>query len=955
MTAPAPVAEGKSTVVIYVRAADETSAAPKKKAAKKPGAKKAPPNPTGDGAKKASPTKKASPASDDAPKSPKKAGKKATKKASTKPSPKKSADAEGDEDSAPKSPKSPKKAGKKPGKKPTSKPASPKSPKPPKESGEPEPAEEAEGEAAAPPPVLAAPPKRVTVVPKTPEEETVQDRQRNALIAFYKRHNPTKVQNIDDILKSWEGNFDLLMLRLKEKYEAPQIAAAHTSLLQSAGVASQPPAVVINPGVAGFHGSPQRSTPMLDPRLSQLAAEQEARLQREEQRHRDDVQTRLDATLRELQETRRREALEKEERQTRERRDREERDVALRRDTDRSLGERKALENLVRDREHAQRMREDDIERRDKELRRRQDDILTEREVLRRRELDSITRYEQEDAALRDRTEKMLSRIDPYSSVTRAADSRISVAEAEPLPGVAQIFATIQSETATLKNEFKDLQTQLVQNHTSVSSMPSPAANPETPSGGGGGASPSCLKPDPEFAPLFNVLTKAGLQKYAALFAAHQFDLAVFKKITDAELIELGITAVGARKRLIAEAEKQRFTASVSESVLKAKRSGAIQGHTGDKSIPLQTHSVTIASPFLPPPIAADEPPLPAPPPPTRTSPRRASPRSLKPVPGITYADYEATQSRLRTIDHRLDALATTGAEDQQSPRSTSPSPLQYADKKLALSQLEFHKMTLERFYETFDPVKVAQADQILSEYNTPQGLEALYATLLKLYDVEPSPYVPKIRDVCRRYHPHKEYAAGVLARVCQGREAELLAQLIEEGEGGQHFSSASSVGGRSAVAGLPGATEEYRDMQKWVENEDPNTGRVYYYSEVAKESQWSKPQVLCLRDTILTTEVKHMAASATGARDTRLPYSSPAPQARLPANPVPVEASQYASARRSVKSSRATHHRAWLLAFLLKNEPSRVPEVDSLLAMYAGRESELVESLQHKYGTRAG
>lgn len=53
------------------------------------------------------------------------------------------------------------------------------------------------------------------------------------------------------------------------------------------------------------------------------------------------------------------------------------------------------------------------------------------------------------------------------------------------------------------------------------------------------------------------VLEKAGLAKYHSIFTKEEFDYKSFIDVTDSELRELGVTAVGARKRILAAVQEE--------------------------------------------------------------------------------------------------------------------------------------------------------------------------------------------------------------------------------------------------------------------------------------------------------------------------------------------------------------------------------------------------------------
>lgn len=50
---------------------------------------------------------------------------------------------------------------------------------------------------------------------------------------------------------------------------------------------------------------------------------------------------------------------------------------------------------------------------------------------------------------------------------------------------------------------------------------------------------------------LTSMLSSVGLEKYIGLFTKHEIDLSTFPSLTDNDLIELGVTAFGARRKML--------------------------------------------------------------------------------------------------------------------------------------------------------------------------------------------------------------------------------------------------------------------------------------------------------------------------------------------------------------------------------------------------------------------
>lgn len=55
-----------------------------------------------------------------------------------------------------------------------------------------------------------------------------------------------------------------------------------------------------------------------------------------------------------------------------------------------------------------------------------------------------------------------------------------------------------------------------------------------------------CKWPD-----LATLLTSLGLEKYINVFVTHEIDLTTFPSLTDRDLVEIGVTALGARRKLL--------------------------------------------------------------------------------------------------------------------------------------------------------------------------------------------------------------------------------------------------------------------------------------------------------------------------------------------------------------------------------------------------------------------
>ena len=877
---PVPCPPTSQACAVYIQKGDAPlPSAPAKKPAKKgskPGAKPASPK----AASKASP-KKSAPAAPGEKKAPAKPGGKASPKASPKSSPKKS------------SPKS-------------SKPAAKKSPSPPPNpTGAKEKKKKPSDKKAAdsgPPPIPVAPPPAYPGeslgLPQSPlvaptayrhsyqpfESNPLREENRKKLLEFYMKHSPSHISKIDSILEAYQGDEDKMWLKLKETYEGP-LAASRLSVASAVPLPQQQ----------------TFSTPQPTVTLAAIGKEQELKMKLEDEKMHSEMKNRVDSTLRELQEMRRREALEREERESRDKRERDERDIAMKRDMERASNDRRSIENLIRERQHTQSMREDEIERRDRELRKRQDDLAHERQEMKRRELDHQQFVANEEREMRARAERILSQ-------TTIGSAAPSVNGGQLLSKTPQILSQLEDENTELRTELQKIQRSMEQQSIplprSAAKSPPPAelqtpGSPESPKRSQ--ISPKKEKKySAEFEPVAEQLERAGLHKYVPVLASHDFDTSAFRLVTDSDLKELGISAVGARKRIVAEAEKLRLAASVASPR---------NLPTFDEQYSLMNRGSGIDTPG--------------------------------------YAESQMVNSKVDRVEtmvsnlrNKVDVLVNKSIQPQSPPPipvmtrqpitnsrqkspvakpSSSPQIFHSNTSLLTSSQtLQWHQSVLKEFYQTNDVIKVPQVDQILTEYHT--NLNVLYETLVNIYNIEASQYADDVRKTCLIYFPGREPAAEIVCRICKGREAELVEQLILEGRGEMTGSM----------------TEHYASISRWAELEHPEERRIYYYNDLAKLSQWAKPAALRTKDKI-TEEVISTAVPSTL---NKIPFSSVG--ASSPPNPTVTE-----------WQTRVTHYRAWLCAFLVKHDPKRLEEVDSIIARYKGHEDNIPSAFQVMYGTQ--
>eukprot|EP01063_Lacrimia_lanifica_P021502 TRINITY_DN2892_c0_g2_i1.p1 TRINITY_DN2892_c0_g2~~TRINITY_DN2892_c0_g2_i1.p1 ORF type:complete len:982 (+),score=290.98 TRINITY_DN2892_c0_g2_i1:134-3079(+) len=972
-----------------------------KKAVKKASRPAPPPPPTGDG--DAAPVKKSS----------KKSAKKGSKKPSAKKAPPKkpSAASEGGESPAKKpSKKGAKKGAKKPSAKkaPSAKKSSSKKGSAPKKSskkkvlkkkaesdvgGESAAAEAsaadmsspqqfaAPGQAGGPSPLVPPPPHRHPYHPyfQPYELNPREEEHRRALVEFYMKHNPAKVSQVNEILRYWLGREDELMMKLKERYEVPAAQEARHLSVAAPGLA---------PGGALFAGpSPGRARPekepavarmALDARMAEIAEQQEKRIREEQERTHADVKNRLTNALESLQEKRRADALAREQRRVDKQKEEEMREAAIKQGMTKAADERRQMETLLQERANQQQLLEEDIARRERELR----------------------------ESTQARAENILSLVDPYSP-SREVVAHQSLVQAGSGPsygggdggggltGAASMMTSLRSENEQLKDELTRLHAGAVHAASPVGPtttsrrFPSPprsvttrspgAFTPDirTPGARGRHHDPQPVPPatlpvptkkdaySAAFAPVAECLQAAGLGKYVPIFQAHDFDMEAFRKVTENDLRELGVTGVGARKRIENEAQKQRLDGSVERA---ASPYAAVYRTVSAEAHPLPVDSAPVdPSPYWIPENGAGAPRRTASSLKGRTPPLKdlTAPEEPSPIPetqrvthihhhteGATYADQQVTQSRLQQMEDKIDILAgmlSAAQSPVRSPaRTESPamddweeeweeeeeeepvSPRHsYSPVIISDAGLEWHRDLLTRFYQTFDPVKLPQVGKILAEYH--ERLEELYGTLTAIYSLEQNPYAAKLRATCVRYAPGKAAAAGVLCRMCRGREAELIEHIMTDGSCTTHGAAIEKTG-------------------RWQETHDDASGRVFYFSRLAQEAQWSKPAALIQRDSAVHEAIRSTISVSQQLAAQAIPFSSMDTAAQRPPNPDPQESKYYSSRQETAKQGRTMQYKAWLLAFFNSVDPPRVVEADDLLAQWEGQEDALVAALRNKY-----
>eukprot|EP00754_Rhynchopus_humris_P008270 Rhum_TRINITY_DN13704_c4_g1::Rhum_TRINITY_DN13704_c4_g1_i1::g.63741::m.63741 len=271
-------------------------------------------------------------------------------------------------------------------------------------------------------------------------------------------------------------------------------------------------------------------------------------------------------------------------------------------------------------------------------------------------------------------------------------------------------------------------------------------------------------------------------------------------------------------------------------------------------------------------------------------------------------------------VETSLGAMAMAAAPPMASP--SSPLPLAAPapgspGAGLSASDAAFHKSVLTAFYSKYDADKVGHVDFLIDDLRG--GIEDVYPGIMAAYNLETSVFAPRVAEVLSvgRYG-----AAPVLAALWHDREVELLSTLT----------------GR---------------LCQWAELTD-HDGRMYYFSDSFNLSQWARPVSLAQSDARLY-EAQSFAQHAASVRSVLPPYrggGSPYPAAAY--GPVPVAPSQGRQRTPSpspprLLHQRDEHHKAWVVAFLLKYAPHRIIEVSELLRRHSG--PELVELLSREYG----
>eukprot|EP01065_Artemidia_motanka_P001770 TRINITY_DN10829_c0_g4_i3.p1 TRINITY_DN10829_c0_g4~~TRINITY_DN10829_c0_g4_i3.p1 ORF type:complete len:768 (+),score=206.32 TRINITY_DN10829_c0_g4_i3:53-2356(+) len=580
----------------------------------------------------------------------------------------------------------------------------------------------------------------------SPHPPAVREEYRRRLVAFYEAHNPDKLVSVDNILDAWCGEEAALFASLEERY-----AAKPKQPPQSPGAQSdvQPPALnlsLYSESNTGWMGGVQLVPPNVP------AAELNLRRQQERERRRADERLRLAAAcklsdaVKELKELRTKEQARK---RGLELADRErQRELII---VEHTLAERRAVRE----------------------------------EQIRSSSPDAVAPQPPDPAAVRARAERLLQLVDPVASPPRSGAHGWS----EDTPNVRS------APTSALRSSRHGTPALAI---PSVPGSPGPRSPPvapaelaqsigwgstswqsprfdsagATPYARAGGSprrlatsgsvspqqSPRASAWPARFEPVAEVLEQAGLGRYCALLAAEDFDLRSFARVTDADLRDLGITALGARKRILSEVDWLR-----------------LQGVHADGRKPSRPADAPRASCSV-------------------------SPRD----------EQRARIDAMEAIDKRTPLL---------SPGSAGSRPVD--------PDIGFHRDTLLEFYKHFDPVKVPQVDAILIEYSG--KLYELYAAIAEIYGLPDNQYQLRVAEVLRAKSPGRDLTAPLLCALCNGREAELLEHLMNDG--------ATPPGNSSGWAVLSDA------------------GRPYYVSLTAKESQWELP------DALVGAEVSSAAA----------------------------------------------------------------------------------------------
>eukprot|EP01062_Namystynia_karyoxenos_P057563 TRINITY_DN4868_c0_g1_i3.p1 TRINITY_DN4868_c0_g1~~TRINITY_DN4868_c0_g1_i3.p1 ORF type:complete len:841 (+),score=226.05 TRINITY_DN4868_c0_g1_i3:121-2643(+) len=383
---------------------------------------------------------------------------------------------------------------------------------------------------------------------------------RQRLVSFYSAHNPAKLGDVEAILRAWEGEEDLLFCRLSDRYVRPQEERRREEERQRQQALER---------AAELDRSRERdaqATAAMGAAQAAAAAAVDAIEQRrglafdEERRLHERVRAQLQAAEGELAALRRQQSSERGSREALQRREGAEQLAAAAREREEHLAESLRLAQAAREREHQQRLRAEALGRREQELRAREADAALHQQQQAADEAARLGQREAEAALLRAHADALLRAA--AAPAAPGAPARLAPSPPPPLqPSVEGPLSEARQEHAALRADIGELRRAI----GDISRLPYGARSPPTGeqpcaelAGSGGAAAEGSPERAgswaAEFTAVGEALRRAGLLQYAALFAGQDFDEMAFAAVTDADLRELGVSSVGARKRLLREA-----------------------------------------------------------------------------------------------------------------------------------------------------------------------------------------------------------------------------------------------------------------------------------------------------------------------------------------------------------------------------------------------------------------
>ena len=200
------------------------------------------------------------------------------------------------------------------------------------------------------------------------------------------------------------------------------------------------------------------------------------------------------------------------------------------------------------------------------------------------------------------------------------------------------------------------------------------------------------------------------------------------------------------------------------------------------------------------------------------------------------------------------------------------------------------HIALLQTFYTKYDPAKVPDAERIAREYAT--RMPSMYMTLCNVYNIPTLPHRDFVLTVLHKICPPLAPAVNIMLVLQQGREAELLMDVLTNNISGVRFNRENL----------------------WVIRKDGD-----FFNRALQIGQRCRPMGFLEQVSLVP--------------------SSPPYQTSRPHNPTIGDTLQAARLRRS-------ECRYQLMALFLRNDPRRMPEVDVMIDHFEGHELQLVEHM---------